>query len=229
MSSADLDILLLDVAALHAIDIRLAMSHLACADEPAETLNAVQLERFRALRERFPGVPGSLANSAGIFLGPDFHFELVRPGAALFGLRVSPAATGIMPALSLHARIIQTRAVGTGEYVGYGKRYQALSPRRVATLSIGYADGVHRILTNRGRFHVGGESVPVVGTVSMDSVTIDVTGIDAIHLHPGTEVELIGGFQSADDVAADAGTIGYEILTSLGNRFMREYRCPAGD
>jgi alanine racemase len=125
--------------------------------------------------------------------------------------------------VSLHARIVQVREIADGDIVGYGARYVADGPRRIATISIGYADGWLRSLSNHGRAFIGGVEAPIAGRVSMDSITLDVSAIDPALLAPGVEVELIGPHQSVDQVAGDAGTIGYEVLTRLGSRFERRY------
>jgi alanine racemase len=202
----------------------LVMSHLACADEPLHEMNGMQRERFDALRAQFPGIPGSLANSSAIFLGDAFHHDLVRPGAALYGINPHPGHPNpLRQAVSLRARIVQSRTVQAGDVVGYGARYMAAGPRRIATIAIGYADGWLRSLSGRGHAFIDGVAVPVAGTVSMDSITLDVTGFPESRVAPGQEVELLGEHQTVDDVAREAGTIGYEVLTRLGSRFHRQY------
>lgn len=219
------ELLLLYQSSLNAIDLRYLMSHLACADSPTHSMNEMQLRRFLTLRSRFPAMPASLANSSGIFLGGPYQFDLVRPGAALYGLApIAGEANPMHPVVTLQGKIIQTRTIGTGNCVGYGMTYRAAGKRVIATVAIGYADGWMRSMSNRGMAFIDGICAPIVGTVSMDSITLDVSGIDEGRLFPGTMVELLGPHQSVDAVAARAGTIGYEILTSLGNRFHRTYR-----
>ena len=202
----------------------LLMSHLACADEPAHPMNASQRRRFKELRELFPGVPASLANSSGIFLGPAFHYDLLRPGAALYGINPQPGNPNpLRQAVSLHARVVQVRSVCEGDVVGYGAHHVCADKRRIATVSVGYADGWFRSLSGRGFAFVDGVQVPIVGRVSMDSMGLDVTGIAPERVLPGSEVELMGAHQPVDEVAALAGTIGYEVLTRLGGRFHRRY------
>lgn len=202
----------------------LLMSHLACADVPDHPMNARQRARFDAIRAGFPGIRASLANSSAVFLGADFHYDLVRPGAALYGINPQPGQENpLRQAVSLDARIVQVRTIGAGDVVGYGARYVADGPRRIATIGIGYADGWLRALSGRGFAYVDGVRVPIAGTVSMDSITLDVTGIPDARLAPGMTVELLGPHQHVDAVAADAGTIGYEVLTRLGGRFERSY------
>ena len=202
----------------------LLMSHLACADVPDHPMNARQRERFDAIRAAFPSIRASLANSSAVFLGAHFHYDLVRPGAALYGINPQPGrANPLRQAVSLEARIVQVRTIGAGDAVGYGARYVADGPRRIATIGVGYADGWLRALSGRGFAYVDGVRVPIAGTVSMDSITLDVTGIPDARLAPGMTVELLGPNQHVDAVAAEAGTIGYEVLTRLGGRFERTY------
>lgn len=209
---------------LEGIDVQLLMSHLACADEPGHPMNTSQRQRFETLRARFPGLPASLANSSAVFLGPEFHYDLVRPGAALYGINPQPGRPNpLRHAVSLDARIVQVRTIDAGDVVGYGARYTAAGPRRIATISIGYADGWLRALTGQGYAWIDGTRVPFAGTVSMDSITLDVTGLPEQRIAPGQLVELLGAHQHVDAVATQAGTIGYEVLTRLGARFHRRY------
>lgn len=202
----------------------LLMSHLACADVPDHPMNAGQRQRFDAIRAAFPALPASLANSSAVFLGPDFRYDLVRPGAALYGINPQPGhANPLRQAVSLDARIVQVRTIEAGDAVGYGARYVADGTRRIATIAVGYADGWLRALSGRGSAFIDGVRVPVAGTVSMDSITLDVTGIPDARLQPGMTVELLGPNQHVDAVATEAGTIGYEVLTRLGARFERRY------
>lgn len=202
----------------------LLMSHLACADVPDHPMNGRQRARFDAIRAQFPALPASLANSSAVFLGPDFRYDLVRPGAALYGINPQPHhANPLRQAVSLDARIVQVRTIGAGAAVGYGARYVADGTRRIATIGVGYADGWLRALSGRGYAYVDGMRVPIAGTVSMDSITLDVTGLPEARLRPGMTVELLGPHQHVDVVAAEAGTIGYEVLTRLGSRFERRY------
>jgi alanine racemase len=225
MAPAEVDRLLIAPAWKDEIKPVLVMSHLACADEPLHAVNRLQRERFDALRAQFPGIPGSLSNSSAVFLGAEYHHDLVRPGAALYGINPHPGAPNpLRQAVGLRARIVQSRTVQAGDIVGYGARYVADGPRRIATIAIGYADGWLRSLTNRGHAHVDGVAVPIAGTVSMDSITLDVTGIAGERVAAGREVDLLCAQQTVDDVAREAGTIGYEVLTRLGRRFHREYR-----
>ena len=202
----------------------LLMSHLACADVPDHPMNARQRERFDAIRAAFPSIRASLANSSAVFLGAHFHYDLVRPGAALYGINPQPGrANPLRQAVSLEARIVQVRTIGAGDAVGYGARFVADGPRRIATIGVGYADGWLRALSGRGFAYVDGVRVPIAGTVSMDSITLDVTGIPDARLAAGMTVELLGPNQHVDAVATEAGTIGYEVLTRLGGRFERRY------
>ncbi|MBX6320944.1 MAG: alanine racemase [Rhodospirillaceae bacterium] len=218
-------------ARLEGVAIDLVLSHLACADEPGAPLNARQLAAFRAALDRLGpllergGPPrASLAASSGIFLGPDFAFGLTRAGAALYGL--SPIADGPNPmrqAVRLEARLLQVRHVDAGQTVGYGATHRLARPARLAVAAAGYADGYFRSLGNRGCAYIGDQRVPVVGRVSMDLVTLDVTEVAPELARPGAWVELIGPHHDADALARQAGTIGYEVLTNLGRRYRRRY------
>ncbi len=202
----------------------LLLSHLACADEPGHPLNAEQLRRFQAARRAFPGVPASLAASSGIFLGADYHFDLGRPGVALYGVNPTPAAPNpMLPVVRLEARILQVRHIDRGESVGYGAAHRASRPTKVATVSIGYADGFLRSSSSRGHFLLNGGTAPIIGRVSMDLITLDVTDFADADARPGATVVAIGGRRTLDAVAADAGSIGYEFLTGLGRRYARTY------
>lgn len=209
---------------LQPITLQYVMSHLACADEPAHPANREQRERFETLRRLLPAAPASLANSSGIFLGTDYHFDLVRPGAALYGLAPNAKIPNPMrPVIRLDAKVIQIRSIPAGAAVGYGYGFRAAAPMRIATISVGYADGWLRSLGNKGAAYHGTARLPIAGQVSMDSMTVDVTSLPEGALRPGDTVELIGPHQPADDVARACGTIGYEILTSLGRRYHRRY------
>lgn len=204
---------------------RLIMSHLACADEPDKPASREQLAAFRAARERLPGLAGSLAASSGIFLGPDYHFDLTRPGASLYGIETTPLAAGIRPVVDLRVRVAQLREIEAGASVGYGYTFRASRTTRLATLATGYADGWWRRFSNgAGAAYFGDTRLPSVGRVSMDSFSVDVSALPAGTLAEGDLLELIGPHQSVDDVARAAGTIGYEVLTSLGRRYHRAYR-----
>ncbi len=213
---------------LENIKIDFVMSHLACADMPDNPMNREQLEKLHFFRSILPEAlretPVSFANSAGIFLGADFHFDMVRPGIALFG--GNPHADMPNPmheVVRLRGRILQVQDVDSEFPVGYGATFRTEGSSRIATVSVGYADGYFRALGNKAECAVKNVKVPVVGRVSMDIITIDVSMIPAGDVTPGTFVDLIGGAVPLDEVATHAETIPYEILTSLGSRFYREY------
>jgi len=203
------------------------ISHLACAEVPGHALNAIQRDRFLAARRRLPGLKAGLAASSGIFLGSDYHFDEVRPGAALYGVNPCPKqANPMRPVVRLSARIVQVRKIDRGESVGYGAAHVMDGPGILATAAIGYADGWPRSLSHRGCGWLAGKRVPLLGRVSMDLATFDVSTVDPVALHPGAMIELLGDRYGVDAAAADAGTIGYEILTALGSRYHRIYREP---
>ena len=192
------------------------MSHLACADEPDHHANAAQLSAFRAMTDGCD-VPRSLAATGGILLGPDYHFDMVRPGVGLYGGLPFTQARGVV---TLSLRVIQTRDVRRGEMVGYGASWHAPRDCRIATVDAGYADGILRSLSGKGAQLFAAEAAcPVVGRVSMDLITVDVTDLDAVP----DRFDLICAHQPIDRLADIAGTIGYEVLTSLGLRYQRTY------
>jgi alanine racemase len=212
---------------IRAVEPAMLISHLACAETREHPLNATQLQRFRDARRRLPGVEGSLAASSGIFLGAAFRFEAVRPGAALYGVNPVPGSANPMrPVVRLRAKIVQVRQIDSAESVGYGAAHVMDRPGILATAAIGYADGWPRSLSRRGCGWLGGTRVPLVGRVSMDLATFDISDVPSHEAHPGAMIELIGDRYGVDEVAADAGTIGYEILTALGARYHRVYREP---
>ncbi len=208
--------------ALDGIAPVLVMSHLACADAPDHAANQRQRKAFEEFRRRLPPTPASLANSSGIFLGAAYHYDLARPGAALYGLNPIPGAENPMrPVVGVAAKIIQTRELGPGAAVGYGHDFRAEAPLTAATVGLGYGDGWPRQAASAAYF--GDVPLRVLGRVSMDSIVLDISSLAPGTLAPGGLVELIGPHQSLDDVAAASGTIGYEILTRLGHRFHRRY------
>jgi alanine racemase len=200
------------------------LSHLACAEEPDNPMNAAQLASLKQALTALPRAPVSFCNSSGIFLGRDYHFDLGRPGVALYGVNPTPAAPNPMrPVVRLLARILQVRAIDAPQTVGYGATHRATGPARIATVAAGYADGYLRSISSHGHAWVAGKRVPVVGRVSMDLLALDVTGIAEEAVRPGDWAELLNQEQTVDALAAEAGTIGYEILTSLGARYHRVY------
>lgn len=222
LTPADVAAVAADPAMLADIDVTLVMSHLACGDEPESDANEAQRTRFEELAAILPPAKRSLANSGGTFLGGGYHGDLVRPGIALYGgAPQGGRANPMQPVVALEARIVQWRDVPAGTGVGYGLTSVADHDRRIATLSYGYADGWPRMLSNRGAAYVAGVRAPIAGRVSMDSICIDVTDVPVDLLLATPHAELIGPHQSIDQVAADAGTIAYEILTSLRHRHAR--------
>jgi alanine racemase len=220
------------------------MSHLAVAEVPAHPLNAQQHERFDGalarFRLKFGDAKGSLVNSSGIFLGPAFHYQLARPGAALYGVNPTPGtvnpqapaganppapsgANPMIPVVRLSAKILQVRRVDAAAPVGYGATFQAPDGAKLATVSMGYADGLLRSWGAAGHAYIDELKVPVAGRVSMDLTTFDVSAVPQSSLGPGAMIDIIGSKQSVDDLARASGTIGYEILTALGRRYHRRY------
>lgn len=233
LNREDLDILVADPDRLRTLGLSTLISHLACADTPDHPMNTAQLESFRIARAQLEAVTGplqaSLANSPGAFLGPDFHFDLVRPGAALYGIAPSLERPNPMwQVVEIHAKILQVRSVDTPMTVGYGAAHQVEKPARIATIAAGYADGYPRAAGSKTgspmHAHIAGHDVPLCGRVSMDLIAIDVSDIPEDLAQPGQAVELLGPHVPVDTLAAASGTIGYEILAQLGGRFERVYR-----
>ena len=213
----------------------LVMSHLACGDDPSNAMNRQQLEAFRKVSAAFEGIEASLANSAGIFLGPEYHFDLTRPGIATYGGDAVPnMANPMRPVATAEARIIQTRSVKAGETVGYGRALQLTRDSRLAIVSAGYADGYMRSQSSAGvplrqtgvsagHGFIAGHKVPVAGRITMDLTIFDVTDLPEHLVRAGDYIELFGNNILVDDAARAAGTIGYEMLTSMGLRHERRY------
>ena len=229
LDRGEFDTLLGDESRRSRLDLRLLMSHLACAEDREGPANRRQLERFREMRSALPNLPASLANSAGTFLGPDFHFDLVRPGISLYGhdpfYRHRPPRVRAVAAFE--ARIGQIADVGPGESVGYGGMAICDVPRRIAVVQAGYADGIPCNLFRPGaRFEVAvaGYAAPLFGRVSMDMTTIDVSELPEDTVRPGAWVEVFGPNAPVERVAEQAGTIPYEVLTRVGTRVERAYR-----
>jgi alanine racemase len=229
MNAEDVERLSRDAALLARLRLALVMSHLACADEAGHPMNREQLDAFNRLRACLPFAPASIAASDGLMLGADYHFDLVRPGYALYGGQAAPGrTTPVRPIVRVCARILQVRDVACGGHIGYSASYCAHRPHRIATVAAGYADGVfrHASATNEkpgGMVSIGGELAPIVGRVSMDLITVDVTHIDNPVPKPGDWVDLVGPELSIESVGAGARTIGYEVLTRLGSRFHHVY------
>lgn len=193
----------------------LIMSHLACADEPGHEMNQKQLRLFKEMTSGID-VRRSLAATGGILLGSDYHFDMCRPGVGLYGGEPFDEAKAVV---TLDLPVIQVRDVAKGETVGYSNTWTATRPSRIATVAAGYADGLHRALGRGIELYAGKTACPVVGRVSMDLITVDITDLD----HEPDALQMLNRLQTVDDLAEAAGTIGYEILTSLGQRYRRTY------
>ena len=193
----------------------LIMSHLACADEPDDAMNARQLAAFREMTDG-TGVPRSLASTGGILLGEDYHFDLARPGIGLYGGLPFVEAR---PVVTLNIPVIQCRDLAPGETVGYGSDFTATRATRIATIAAGYADGILRAMGSKTSLWAEDTSCPIAGRISMDLIGVDITDLG----HDPKSLQLLGTYQGIDTLADNAGTIAYEILTSLGARYMRRY------
>ena len=224
LSPEEAQLLAAERGRLRGLRLALLMSHLVVSEEPNNPINGEQLSRFRNFVRTMPGAPASLANSSGIFLGPDYHFDLLRPGAALYGINPTPGrANPMLTTVTLRARILQVRRIDALQTVGYGAAWRSARPSRVATIALGYADGYFRTLINRTHVHLVGHKVAVIGRISMDLVTIDVTDVPEADSQPGALVEVLGPHLTADDLAEHARTNAYEVMTALGRRYARLY------
>jgi alanine racemase len=223
MSRLGVNPLSLDVVKVDGLRVLYVMSHLACADMN-HALNQKQQELFEEVRVHFTNVPATLANSSGIFLGAEYHYDMVRPGCALYGVNPTPNLENPMQSVvTLTSKILQLRTISKDTTVGYGATHNLPKGSIVATIPVGYADGYLRSLGNKAEAMINGKRVAVVGRVSMDLITLDVTPIPETDLYEGAPVELLNAEITVNELAAHAGTIGYEILTDLGRRYKRVY------
>ena len=228
LSETEVETLAAEPARLDGIELGWIMSHLVSGEVQHDPDNTLQLSRFRRSLGKLPKAKASLANSAGIFLGPAYHFDLVRPGAALYGLApVEHSPNPMRTTVRLEAEILTVRTIADGRSVGYNAQWRANRSTRIATVGVGYADGYLRSLTNRGRGYIAGRSIPLVGRVSMDLVTFDVTDLPEQEARPGTMVTLMGPELTPDALGALAGTNGYQMLTGLSRRYARRYLGPS--
>ena len=212
------------------IEVRMVMSHLASGDEARAAMNRLQLARFRALRPLFPRARASLANSAGLLLGADYHFDLVRPGIALFGHdpHYRTGAPRVRPVATFEARLAQVKRLRAGETIGYGETFTCPRDMRIGVVLAGYADGVDRRLSSTPgvppfRVGTGGHRAPIVGRVSMDMSVLDLSEVPEADASPGATVEIFGPRVPVEELAERAGTIPYEIFTGIGSRVPRHY------
>lgn len=203
------------------------LSHLACASTPSHPKNQEQLKRFSDLLSGFPDAKASLANSAGVFLGKNFHFDSARVGCALYGINpIEDSPSPLAEVVRLSAPILQIRQLEHDETVGYGATASRKTGARIAIIGIGYADGYHRLLGNYGNnacVYIAGHKAMLAGRVSMDMIAVDVSPIPENVINTATEAEIINKTQTVDDLAMQASTIGYEILSRLGRRITRTY------
>lgn len=224
LDQAELADLAGDPGRMTGIALTLVMSHLCCGEDRGNKINRDQLQRFNKYRAMLAPCPASLAASSGIFLGPEFNFDLVRAGIALYGGQ--PTLSGANPmreVVRASARVLQVRDVDSPQTVGYGAAHKVTKPSRIATVSVGYADGYMRSLGGRGYACIDGNTAPLVGCISMDLITLDVSALPRDRTVPGVYADIIGGGAQLDEIAELAGTISYEILTRLGGRFRRHY------
>ncbi|MCZ6886588.1 MAG: alanine racemase [Rickettsia endosymbiont of Ixodes persulcatus] len=218
LSSNEIEQLINNRDLLKGLNLQYIISHLAISEEIDNPYNLEQLNKFKAYLRYFPSTKASLANSGGIFLGQDYHFDLVRPGAALYGLKPL-----MQNPITLKAPIIHLQNLTLDSYIGYNMTFTTKRDSVIATLPLGYADGYSRNFSNQGEVFINGHGVPIVGRVSMDLINIDVTDLPPSDIFLGQEAEIIGNHCTPDKIASIIGTIGYEVLTSLGNRYRRKY------
>lgn len=214
------DQLLADPGLVDGLQLRQLMSHLACADLPEHPLNARQLERFKTVRRAFPQTAATLSNSAGALMGAEYHFDVLRPGLALYGGAPTPGAHFDV-SVEIEAPILQIRTLAPGDTVGYGASFTAQKPMRLATVAAGYADGILRACGEGGMARLGDTRIPIIGRVSMDLITVDLTRIER-DVRPGEHVCFLGS--ELEHLAGHAHAISYELLVRLGLRFNRVYR-----
>ncbi|MAI61165.1 MAG: alanine racemase [Micavibrio sp. TMED27] len=224
-SESERTILFQTPSLIEGLDIKMVMSHLACADEKDHEMNKIQLSVFKEISQYFKKIPSSLANSSGIFINDEFHFDIVRPGSSLYGINPMPYKHNPMKkVVNLCLPVIKTRTVDKGAHIGYGATYRFKNKTPIACVASGYADGLLRSLSNKGGFYWKGIRCPIRGRVSMDLISVDLSAVpEQDRPGQGDFLEVLGEHQDVDALADDAGTIGYEILTSLGTRYEREY------
>ncbi len=209
---------------INKINVSLVMSHLSCGDEKRNPMNEIQLKRFKSIIKNFPNAKSSLSNSAGIFLGKKYHFDLVRPGIAIYGGNpFFDREIKLRNVIKLSARIIQVRNILRGDRVGYGGTYTARKNMSVGTISIGYADGFFRYFKNNFDFYCGNKKIKIIGRISMDLITIDVSNLNLKNTNKEIFIEIINKKNNVNYLAKKFDTIPNEILTSLGSRFNRKY------
>ena len=222
LPSNELKQLLAEPHRLEGLQLRHIITHLASADDADSQQPEDQLQRFKRALQQLPQTRASIANSAGIFRNAEFHLDLVRPGIAIYGGNPTPGQTNPMePAVVLEAPLLQVVNAAAGEHIGYGASYTTPRDARHALVAAGYADGVMRSLSNNGQMAIAGHRCAIVGRVSMDVTTIDVSKVPEHLLYEGAPVEYVGDTIALDDAARAAGTIGYELLTGIGRRFQR--------
>jgi len=208
------------------LDIELLMSHLACSQISGHEMNAVQLKSFQEIVPLFKNVKKSLSDTGGLFLDPKYHFDIIRPGLGFFGMhpRSLQGPNPFQNVLTLWGKVIQVRAVSQGETVGYGATYQLQKPSRLATLGLGFADGLSRDLSNLGHVYIAGHKAPILGRISMDYTVVDVTDVPESLCYPGSWVQLVNNEQTLDDLAKSINTISRELSIHLGSRLWRVYK-----
>jgi alanine racemase len=209
---------------LHGIKLKFIMSQMVYSHQENLAYSVLQRQRFEAIRQMFPGVPASLAKSGAIFLESEYHYQLVRPGIGLHGINPTLYSENpLVPVVSLWAKVYQIQEILCGQTVGYSQTFEAKNPLKVATLTVGYADGYPWSMANKGYVYFGQYKAPILGRISMDLITVDVTSVPEMFVHNGAWAQLIGSDITIDKIAQTAGTVSYEVLLGLGKRFQRIY------
>tara|TARA_B100001540_G_scaffold297319_1_gene299826 strand:+ start:931 stop:2052 length:1122 start_codon:yes stop_codon:yes gene_type:complete len=224
LSGVETDRLLADKNLMNTIRLSLLMSHLACADQPEHPYNKSQLEKFKAISTAFPGIPKSLANSAGVLLGEEYHFDMVRPGLALYGGAPCPPISPFENVFTAQGKVLQLREVDAGSSVGYGATHTFRDPARIATVNVGYADGYLQCFNGCGQVYFKGQQLSVLGKVSMDLLAVDVTAVPDRDINVGDDIELFGPHETLLAASRRGHISQYEILTLLGKRYKRSYK-----
>lgn len=209
---------------LHGIDLKLIISQMVYSHQENPVYSAFQRQRFDSALRLLPKVPASLAKSGAVFLGSDYHYQLVRPGVGLHGINpTTDSENPLIPAVSLWAKVYQVQEIACGQTVGYAQTFEAKNSMKIATLAVGYADGYPWSMANKGYVYFGQYKAPILGRISMDLMTVDVTHVPEVFVHNGAWAQLVGQDITIDKVAEEAGTVSYEVLLGLGKRFQRIY------
>jgi len=223
LTESEIDILLGDPSLYSNISVDYIISHLACAEEENNEFNIQQFEKFMRLKQGFGDIKASIANSCGIMLGHHYHLDLVRPGAAIYGFQLNNKMSFLNNPIRLFSKLIQVKEVAKGQKIGYNLTHEFKKTTIVGTICAGYADGLLRSLGNNGMCYINRLAAPIIGRISMDLINVDLSNIPQEHRKIGQEIDIICEQQTPYMLTKKSGIIGYEVLTSLGNRYERKY------